>query len=156
MINFNEIENNLLTTAQKDDIEKIVCGAVIAYQDKILLLERSSNDYLGGMVKLPSGGKEVNESIINGLIREIQEETGLNITTKNIKSYLGSFDYKSKSGKKTRQFNFLVLISSISNLKLSTEHSNYYLINPIKNTIFNSLPISNNTREIIQKHINMT
>ena len=38
-------------------------------------------------------------------IRELEEETGLALA--GLETYVGHFDYESRSGKKNRQFNFL-------------------------------------------------
>ncbi|GHB30022.1 hypothetical protein GCM10010331_15500 [Streptomyces xanthochromogenes] len=91
--------------AATDGITKHVVGAVITDHDGlILLLHRTADDYLGGLWELPSGGVEPDENLLDALHREVKEETGLTITS--VGGYLGHFDYLSKSGKKTRQFNF--------------------------------------------------
>uniref|UniRef100_UPI003F4910CD NUDIX hydrolase n=1 Tax=Streptomyces sp. CA-136453 TaxID=3240050 RepID=UPI003F4910CD len=91
--------------ATADGITKHVVGAVIADEDsKVLLLHRTADDYLGGLWELPSGGVDPGENLIDALHREVKEETGLTVTA--VDGYLGHFDYLSKSGKKTRQFNF--------------------------------------------------
>ena len=46
---------------------------------------------MGGLVELPSGTVDQNESLTDALFREVKEEISLNIT--NVESSLGSFDY---------------------------------------------------------------
>ncbi|GAA0361036.1 NUDIX hydrolase [Streptomyces blastmyceticus] len=97
--------DDLARAAERDGITKTVVGAVIADNDgKILLLHRSDDDYLGGLWELPSGGVDDGEDLIEALHREVAEETGLTVTA--VGGYLGHFDYRSGSGRATRQFNF--------------------------------------------------
>ena len=113
---------NLTMNAKREGIEKIVVGAIIFDNSaQMLFLKRNTTDFMGDTLELPSGTVESNENLMDALIREVKEETGLEVL--NISKYIDSFDYLSKSGKKTRQFNFLV------NVKLAnpilTEHSSY-------------------------------
>lgn len=117
------IENLLEEKAKEDGIEKIVVGGVVTNKNnKVLILRRKANDFLGGIDELPSGKLEAGESIFEGLIREIKEETNLDID--KICGYIDCFDYISGAGKKSRQFNFWVKTKSNKNIKLS-EHDEY-------------------------------
>lgn len=93
MINYNA----LMEESKIDHIQKIVVGAIIYHNNKILILKRNADDFMGGIYELPSGNLEKDESIDCGLKREILEETNLHI--KSIDAYLGSFDYLSSSKK---------------------------------------------------------
>jgi 8-oxo-dGTP diphosphatase len=88
-----------------------------------LLLHRADDDYLGGLWELPSGGVDEGETLTEALHREVAEETGLTVTA--IGAYLGHFDYLSKSGKKTRQFNFTAQVAHESDTVKLTEHDAY-------------------------------
>jgi len=139
------IIQKLLNQAAEDGVQKIVVRAVIMLNGKFLLLERAHSDFLGGLVVLPGGTVNAKEGILQALVREIKEETNLEITA--IVAYLGSFDYLSSSGKKSRQLNFLVEIEG--NIKIDkTEHSNYFLLNP-SDKEFSRLNISNGTKKIL-------
>ena len=93
--------------AANDDVDKIVVGAVIRNScGKILLVKRKINDFMGGIYEIPGGNSEQGENICDTLIREVKEETNLNVT--GIGSYINYFDYTSDEGKKCRQFNFVV------------------------------------------------
>lgn len=112
---------DLLRTADADSITKHVVGAVIPNAEgKVLLLHRTADDYLGGLWEFPSGGVEEGETLTEALHREVLEETGLTITA--IEAYLGYFDYLSKSGKKTRQFNFTATTTHENDAVTLTEH----------------------------------
>ncbi|GAA0400873.1 NUDIX hydrolase [Streptomyces luteireticuli] len=110
---------DLARAAERDGIAKTVVGAVIADGDgKVLLLRRSADDYLGGLWELPSGGVDDGEDLAEALRREVAEETGLMVSA--VGDYLGYFDYRSGSGRATRQFNFTVAVTGEA-IKL-TEH----------------------------------
>lgn len=101
---------DLTRTAAADGIAKTVVGAVITSGDgRVLLLRREAGDFLEGLWELPSGGVDPGESLVGALKREVVEETGLDVTS--VDGYLGHFDYQSKSGKRTRQFNFTAAVA---------------------------------------------
>ena len=102
---------------------------------------------MGELVELPSGTLEPNEDILIGLKREIKEETNLDI--KSVDTYLGSFDYLSSSGKKTRQLNFRVTTID-ANIKLSKKHEEFYLCSKTSEE-YRKLNISEKIREIIER-----
>ena len=137
----------LLTDAEKDGVQKLVVGAVIYKDNKFLLLERVLSDFMGGFVEIPSGTVEAGESLLTALAREVQEETGLIVTS--VFKYLGSFDWTSSSGKKTRHFNFLVEVED-GEIKLSpTEHQAYYFVE-FSGENFTMLNISDETKEVLR------
>jgi 8-oxo-dGTP diphosphatase len=112
----------LTAEAHADGIQQLVVGAVVAEVDTVLLLHRPADDFMGGIYELPSGKVEPGEVLDQALIREVKEETGLDI--ESITTYLGSFDYTSGSGKKTRQFNFTVAVTTTQPVVLQ-EHDEY-------------------------------
>ena len=109
-------------SAKKDGIDKFVVGAIITNpKGEILLVKRKQDDFLGGFFEIPGGNAEKGEGIYNTLVREIKEETNLDL--KRIDKYINYFDYTSKSGKNCRQFNFKVEVEG-DDIKL-TEHDTY-------------------------------
>jgi 8-oxo-dGTP diphosphatase len=149
MVN-NNFWESIYVKLTEDEIEKVVVGAIILFNDSdILLLERSNEEFKGGLVELPSGAVKKEESVKNALTREVAEETGLNIV--EIKEYLGSFDYLSSSGKKTRQLNFRVVVAP-GDVRINTEeHCRFYIVNLTDKETLHSLNISRQTRKIIEK-----
>ena len=114
---------NIEIKAKQEEIVKRVAGAIITnVVGKILLLQRPLDDFMGGILELPSGDVEAGEAINQGLVREVKEET--NLDTRTIGMFINSFDYLSSSGKKSRQFNFEVKVENYENIIL-TEHDNY-------------------------------
>ena len=141
------IIQQLLTDAEKDSVQKLVVGAVICKNHKFLLLERVPSDFMGGFVGIPSGTVEAEEDLLTALAREVQEETGLLVTS--VFEYLGSFDWTSSSGKKTRHFNFFIAVEG-SEIKLNpTEHQAYYWV-ALSDAAFTTLNISDATKEILK------
>ncbi|MBR5228024.1 MAG: NUDIX hydrolase [Clostridia bacterium] len=109
--------------AQNDGvIKKIVGGIITNEKGEVLFLKRRVDDFFGGILELPSGNVEEKEKIDQALIREIKEETNLDVS--NIGVFVNSFDYLSSSGKKSRQFNFSVKVESTENVFL-TEHDEF-------------------------------
>lgn len=117
-----QLYKSLINKGIQDGIIKNVVGAIIKNEDnKILVLTRKNDDFMGGIDELPSGNMEQNESIKQALIREVKEETNLNVI--KIANYINSFDYISGSGKKARQYNFLVEVDDAE--IVLTEHCMY-------------------------------
>ena len=143
----NKTIQKLICKADKDGIQKIVVRAVIKRRNKFLLLERAPNDFLGGLVVLPGGSISANEDILQALVREIKEESGL--TTVSINNYLGFSDYISSSGKKTRQFVFTAKTKP-GDVKLDSEHSRFFFLSPLDKS-FSTLNISAETKRFCQK-----
>ena len=132
---------------RRDGIQKVVVGAVIHRNGLILLLKRRGDDFMGGLVELPSGTVDSGEAIIDALKREVREETGLEID--DIDSFIGTFDYTSGSGKKTRQLNFLIHTDK-QEIKLNPEeHTESYWLDPGSDA-FKTLKISAETIRTIQ------
>ena len=141
------IIQQLLTDAGKDGVQKLVVGAVICKNDRFLLLERVLSDSMGGFVGIPSGTVEAGEDLLTALAREVQEETGRLITA--VLEYLGSFDWISSSGKKTRHFNFFVEVED-GEIKLNpTEHQAYYSVT-LSDVAFTTLNISDATKAVLK------
>lgn len=113
----------LLEKGKEEGIEKNVVGAVIQDKNnKILIMTRKTDDFMGGIDELPSGNMETGEDILTALTREVKEETNLEL--EEIVCYINSFDYKSGSGKNARQYNFGIKVKSTENILL-TEHDSY-------------------------------
>ena len=139
----------LLENGKKEGIVKNVVGAIIANeQGKILVMSRKSNDFMGGIDELPSGNIENGEDITTALAREVKEET--NCDMQKILYYVDSFDYKSRSGKNTRQYNFAIRVKKTDNIIL-TEHDAYSW--ETVEEVINNPKITTEVKKIIKKYI---
>ena len=54
-------------------------GCFCEYGGEILLLQRNNDDTFGGHWALPAGGLETGEDVVTAMIREIEEEVGLQV-----------------------------------------------------------------------------
>lgn len=133
--------------ADADGIQKLISGAFIVKDGKFLIVKRASTeDFMAGFDEVPSGHVDEGETIDEALTREVYEETGLVIS--NIVTYSNSFDYTSGSGKKSRQYNFVVEVEDGAITLNPAEHSEYKWIDP-KSSEFKSLNLSDETRKCI-------
>jgi 8-oxo-dGTP diphosphatase len=130
--------------ANKDGVQQLVVGAIVRHNDKVLLLKRSEDDFMGGIFELPSGKVDPGESLDLALIREVKEETGLDVSS--IQYYLGFFDYTSSSGKKSRQCNFTVDVTAPAPVVLQ-EHDAYAW-----SPITEELPVTDAVKGVLAKY----
>ena len=69
----------------------IVCCAILDEQNRILLLKRHTEDLGGGLWAIPGGRQQAGEQPSETAIREIKEETGIDLSEVE---YLGAHDFK--------------------------------------------------------------
>lgn len=112
---------NLAKQAVQEGINKLVVGMVLHKDNRILLLQRRSDDTFPDQFELPGGTVEPEENLPEAIERELFEETGIKLSS--IRSYLGYFDYRF-GGKLNRQFNFVV-DSSDKSITQYPEHQSY-------------------------------
>ncbi|KZM68504.1 NUDIX hydrolase [Nocardia terpenica] len=134
----------LVSQAARDEVQQLVVGAIIQFDGKVLLLQRPTDDFMGGIWELPSGKVEPGEALDQALIREVKEETGLDVT--RITHYLGDFDYESGSGKQSRQFNFTVEVASAEPVVLQ-EHDAYTWTN-----LTEEPPVTDAVKQILARY----
>lgn len=146
MVDKQEI-SRLQAQADADGVQKLIAGAFIVKDGRFLIVRRASTeDFMAGFDEVPSGHVDDGETIDEALAREIYEETGLIIS--RIVTYSNSFDYTSGSGKKSRQYNFIIEIEDGEITLNPAEHSEYKWIDP-KSPEFRSLNLSDETRMCI-------
>lgn len=117
----------LLEKAKDDNVQKVSVGAVVVYNNAILMLKRRADDFKPNIYELPGGGLEGDETLLAALDRELQEETGCIV--QEVVGYVGALDFKSATGLATRRFNFLVKPVVPFAITLS-EHSEYIWLEP--------------------------
>lgn len=139
----------ILNQAQQDDIQKHVVGAFIVKNGKFLIVKRSEmDDFLPGLHEIPSGGVDEGEDLKTALSREVLEETGLTINM--IDQYINHFDYISGSGKKARQYNFLVSVNNSDPVILNPEeHSDFFWSDNKKSEFHLLFNFSDKTRKCL-------
>lgn len=115
----SELAESLAKEAKDEGITSFVAAAVVTDADRVLLVRRNPDDYLGGLWEIPSGKVDPGETIMEAARRETWEETGL--TVSSVDRYLGHFDYENSRGATTRQFTFAVTVAATGPVVL-TEH----------------------------------
>jgi 8-oxo-dGTP diphosphatase len=117
-------ESNLRTQATKDNVTHFATGIAVFQNGKLLVVRRvAEDDFLGGEWELPGGGVDSGETITQGAIRELFEETGLTVDT--VLGVFEGFDYTTPTKPNVRQINFKVSVHP-GEVKLEPqEHDEY-------------------------------
>ncbi|MET9094527.1 NUDIX hydrolase [Streptomyces cyaneofuscatus] len=115
----SDLARTLTEEAEAEGITTFVAAAVVTDADRVLLVRRKPDDFMGGLWEIPSGHVDAGENLLDAARRETQEETGL--TVSSVDRYLGHFDYENSRGTTTRQFNFAVTVAQTGPVIL-TEH----------------------------------
>jgi len=108
----------------KQIIQKIVVAGVVIKDNKVLIIQRSENEEsYPNLWELPSGKREPLESSESAIIREVKEETNLDVKVVRPLSVFEFSNEKPNEIRDTTQINFLVEYID-GEEKLSTEHQN--------------------------------
>ena len=100
-----------------------VVGCFLELSDKILLLKRLEYKSQGGKWGLPGGKLDKDEDKITAMIREIQEETGINIKPSKLKFFRSAYAHHS-SDFVYHMFSYQLL--QLNQIKISSkEHADY-------------------------------
>ena len=112
-----------------------VAGAIIIRkneknEEELLLIRRSKTDHWGLIWEFPRGKVKIGESIKKGLLREVKEETGLDV---KIVKFIDKYKYIADKGTRiSTQYNFLCrIINPKQEVKLSFEHDEYRWIKTV-------------------------
>jgi 8-oxo-dGTP diphosphatase len=131
----------------KKIIQTVVLAGIVVREGKILIVQRHANEVvLPNIWELPSGKREPLEKSSHSLLREIREETGLEV---EIIKPLSVFDYQIKKSheiRDTTQINFLVRPKDNSQVRLSHEHQAFAWIDAGQ---VDEFEISKPVREVI-------
>lgn len=132
--------------AKADGIEIFATGVAVVKDGKLLVVRRAKDDFLGGMYELPGGSVDEGERIEDGAVRELAEETGLEVT--KFKKLFEGFDYQKQNGVWVRLYNFLAEYPG-GEVKLDpAEHDDYKWITKSE---IESLPNTKEQTETIKK-----
>ncbi|WP_336081084.1 NUDIX hydrolase [Nocardia sp. SSK8] len=138
------VYSTLRIEAERDEVRRLVVGAVVVRHHRVLILRRRRSDSLSGRWELPSGVVEPGEALDDAVAREVAEETGLEVT--GVTDYLGEFDYLSSAGARTRQFTFVVDVAATGPVRL-TEHDTH-----LWTRLTGEPPVSDEVREILDRY----
>lgn len=133
----------------KKVVQKIILAGIVVYQEKILIIQRSSGDEAyPGLWELPSGKRDFLEPSQKALVREVKEETGIDVKTVMPVSV---FEFKVEKPNEIRdatQISFLVKPIGKPKVKLSNEHQNFAWIDEKE---LDKYELSKETKEVIRK-----
>lgn len=101
-----------------------VIGCYLEIDGRILLLQRAESHSEAGSWSVPAGKLEKGESLEQGAVRELFEETGISLETSSQIHYRGSL-YMEKSEISYIFHMFTVYLEKVPNVRLSHEHQNY-------------------------------
>lgn len=104
-----------------------VAACYVEINDRILLMERSSNSAEGKTWGVPAGKIEVGETPHQAAIRELVEETGINVSSSQVKE-IGRLYVQKPRGDFIYHM-FQVHINEIPKVILSPEHTQYLWAN---------------------------
>lgn len=120
---------SLISNDEKPIKKTKVAAAVIIKkgdndEDLLLIIRRSKTDTWSMTWEIPRGHVNGNETLTQGLKREVKEETGLDIIPIR---YIGKFSYLAEQGKReTIQYNYLCKMKNPDQkVKLSFEHDSH-------------------------------
>ena len=112
----------MIEEAKQDGIGRYGVCAIISENQRVLLVRRRGDDFLGGVYEFPGGTVEAGEGLSDALSRELKEETGLSLN--RIGEFIGSFEHDAENGEKTRVFTFHVEVHPPLKIRL-TEHDHF-------------------------------
>jgi 8-oxo-dGTP diphosphatase len=106
--------------------QKVVVGGVIINENKVLIVQRSSNEEAyPDLWEVPSGKKEPLEKVTDAVLREVKEETGLITEIVKVNDVFNFSVEKPDEIRDVTQINFLLKLVESSEVKLSSEHQNF-------------------------------
>lgn len=117
-------ESLIRTQATLDGVTHFATGIAVFDSDKLLVVRRvAKDDFLGGEWELPGGGVDEGETFEQGAVRELLEETGLQMS-EALGTFEG-FDYTTPKKPKVRQINFKVTVNPGPITLEPNEHDKY-------------------------------
>ncbi len=105
-------------------VRVVVYGFILNQNEKFLLVERASYDSFPGMWEMPGGNLELKEQATIGAVREVREETELNVYC--IKPVSVHSSFKDTHMKQVVRIAFLCeMEDNQQQVRLSPDHSNF-------------------------------
>lgn len=136
----------------KKVVQKIIAAGVVKNGDKILVIQRASDDdAFAGLWEIPSGKREELEKTADAVRREVFEETGLDV---EVGDPVGVFDFQVDKPDEIRdaiQISFLAIPKGPTEVKLSHEHQKFAWITEKELDKYN---LTSEMKKVLQKAFN--
>lgn len=133
----------------KPVVQKIVVGGIVKHNGKVLVVQRSADeDAFPNLWEIPSGKREQFESSKSSVVREVKEETGLDVEPI---MPVDVFEFKVEKENEIRdstQISFLCTLTNEIEVKLSEEHQNFAWISESE---IGNYELSDETKGVIKK-----
>lgn len=133
----------------KNIVQKVTTAGALIKDEMILILRRSLNDDVyPGLWELPSGKKEPLESVWDSVVREVKEETGIDVTALDVVSTFNFEVDKPDEIRDVTQIVFLVEPTVSISVTISNEHDEFKWIKKDEMKNYN---LSKETQTAIEK-----
>ena len=101
---------------------RIAAGVAIIYDNKILLVHPTGSSWAKGTCGIPKGGMEESEDPMESALRELREETGINLSSEKLDPSSETVEIFNSNGELTRQLIYYVCkIDSLEEIGLVSE-----------------------------------
>lgn len=102
-----------------------VYGCILNREHRLLIIKRASFDTSPGLWEMPGGALELGEALHNGVIREVKEETGLDVTPLYPITALSGTSKRDPSQQIIRIAYLCFINTASQKVQISVEHSDY-------------------------------
>jgi 8-oxo-dGTP pyrophosphatase MutT (NUDIX family) len=118
ILNFSDFINEGDSAKRK----KIAAGVALIYDNKILLIHPTNSSWKKSTCGIPKGGLEPGEDPFEAALREVQEETGIQLSPEQVDREPHRIDfYNSKNEISGNMIYFVCSIQDLSEVGLSSE-----------------------------------
>lgn len=132
------IEAYLAKLKSRQSLDGLATGAIIfskqdPMQRRMLLIQRASHDSMPNMWEIPGGAVDPGETVLEGVVREVREESGLRVTRVNglvaevgTIGFDGGYLFHTTRRMKIIKYTFIVEVEDTSEVILDpNEHQDY-------------------------------
>lgn len=116
--------------SQRIESVGVVGAAIIIHNNRVLLLQRASDDDYPDLWEVPGGEAKANETFVQCALRELKEETGLEASA--VLDMVGEFEWNDDLGE-TRNWKIFMFVMTTNNsngtlgVKLDEQEHQKYL-----------------------------
>lgn len=120
ILKFNDFINEKWS-ADIEPAHRIAVGIVVIFNNMILLIHPTNSSWKKSTCGIPKGKLEIGEDVLDGAIRELAEETGINISKSQLDLEPNRLDFYNKRNEVDGHLIYYVCnIEDLSEINLST------------------------------------